>query len=614
MAIKWWTDDVEFADGSKFTPYFNTSANPTTLWNGTKVSNVAEYSGAAYNSYFSLNYLMINKGENVVNQTYLHTFKGQNNIGVKNIPHEYDAGARTSSEFGINTVQTTSYDFGYYISKRTEHIIGFIVDDVNNIAMMVKYQLAWSGSNKIISIETFGDSYRSAALYNALVGAIPTPQPHKGIFIGVNSTAKKVKKIYCGVNNKAKKVKKIFVGVNGQAKLVFSSGESPLIRYATSGDQNITVYYWLPEGTFDSRVLVYKTGSAPASPSDGSTKNIGASGTGESSTQVTGLDAGKTYYFRIFDTDSDGNIEESNAVSCETNPPHDFEFAYTGGIQTFTARQSGTYQLEVWGAQGGDVYTDWEMATKTCSGGRGTYSVGEVELTAGDTLYVCVGGKGESGVVRYGTPGHDTITRQGGYNGGGHGYDDYEAYAAGGGCTHIATASGQLYELANNKSSVLIVSAGGGGGITGRGATATSHDGFDGGGYRGDTNDTNSHYEAIQTQTDEQGGVHAFGIGSRNFPPDAPTNKYYYGGSSGGWYGGLSYAGNSRSLAGSGSSYIGNSRLTNKCMYTRLANGSNRYSSSAVDTKTVQALGYNANPVSQYMKEGNGYAKIHYLG
>lgn len=371
------------------------------------------------------------------------------------------------------------------------------------------------------------------------------------------------------------------------------------------------VSFTIPEGNFEYVKLVYKKNSKPGNVNDGTAVDI----TG-SSAHITGLAASSKYYFKIFLKADNKAKSESNTVSIRTAIQEVYNFSYTGGVQAFDTPITGIYKLETWGAQGGDVYTDWEMATKTCSGGRGTYSVGNIELYEGEKLYVCVGGKGESGVIRYGTPGHDTITRQGGYNGGGHGYDDYCAYAAGGGCTHIATATGQLYELSNNKSSVLIVSAGGGGGLTGRGTTASSSDGYDGGGYRGKNNDINHYYEAIQTQNDDQGATHAFGVGSRNFPPDASYDKYYYGGSSGGWYGGLSFAGNSRSLAGSGSSYIANARLTNKCMYTRLADagGSNRYSSSAVNTKTVQALGYNSNPTPMYMKEGNGYARITYIG
>lgn len=45
----------------------------------------------------------------------------------------------------------------------------------------------------------------------------------KGVYIGVNNSAKKVKQIYIGVNGQAKKVKKGYIGVNGQAKLFFSS-------------------------------------------------------------------------------------------------------------------------------------------------------------------------------------------------------------------------------------------------------------------------------------------------------------------------------------------------------------------------------------------------------
>ena len=47
-------------------------------------------------------------------------------------------------------------------------------------------------------------------------------------------------------------------------------------------------------------------------------------------------------------------------------------FNFTGSIQTFTVPASGDYQLEVWGAQGGNVISN--------EGGKGGYAVGEKYL------------------------------------------------------------------------------------------------------------------------------------------------------------------------------------------------------------------------------------------
>ena len=47
-------------------------------------------------------------------------------------------------------------------------------------------------------------------------------------------------------------------------------------------------------------------------------------------------------------------------------------FAYSGGVQVFTAPQKGVYKLECWGAQGGGDY-----------GGKGGYSYGHALLEKG---------------------------------------------------------------------------------------------------------------------------------------------------------------------------------------------------------------------------------------
>ena len=65
-------------------------------------------------------------------------------------------------------------------------------------------------------------------------------------------------------------------------------------------------------------------------------------------------------------------------------------------------QQTGTYKLETWGAQGGS-------ANENYVGGYGGYAVGNISLNKGDTLYINVGGQGNTNP--------NTITSvDGGYN------------------------------------------------------------------------------------------------------------------------------------------------------------------------------------------------------
>ena len=57
-------------------------------------------------------------------------------------------------------------------------------------------------------------------------------------------------------------------------------------------------------------------------------------------------------------------------------------FAYSGTVQTYTAPVTGTYKLEVWGAEGSV---------------KGGYSSGTITLSAGKTVYIYVGGKNSDG-------------------------------------------------------------------------------------------------------------------------------------------------------------------------------------------------------------------------
>ena len=265
---------------------------------------------------------------------------------------------------------------------------------------------------------------------------------------------------------------------------------------------------------------------------------------------------------------------------------------------TFTAPIAGNYKLETWGAQGGS-------ASSTYFGGYGGYSVGTISLSKGETLYVYVGGQGTSS--------------GGGYNGGG---SNYSAGYGGGGATHIAKKIGLLSDLSANISSILIVSGAGGGSINYSESASASGKGGNAGGYIGGNG-----FYGTWSKNPGKGGTQTAG-GSYGLCQDGNIcgqsgtfgqggNKYngcttehcqanYQTGGGGGFYGG----GSARHTgAGGGSSYIGNSRLFNKSMYCYECSESSDNS-----TKTTSTKCHNGTPTSNCSKEGNGYAKITYIG
>lgn len=198
------------------------------------------------------------------------------------------------------------------------------------------------------------------------------------------------------------------------------------------------------------------------------------------------------------------------------------QFNYTGNIQTVTLN-SGRYKLECYGAQGTGILNG--------SGGNGGYAVGEIDLYKQTQVFIVVGGT--------------NCYNGGATNGSGNG----------GGATHIATQTGVLSSLVNNKDSVLIVAGGGGGGERVRGG----HGGGLTGGTQGGTYSGHSRTAGGGTQT--SGGIAGYNTNSGS---SATNGSFGQGGSGngsdngpgggGGWYGGggVNYAGG----AGGGSSYI----------------------------------------------------------
>lgn len=291
-----------------------------------------------------------------------------------------------------------------------------------------------------------------------------------------------------------------------------------------------------------------------------------------------------------------------------------WDYEYTGGEQYFIANKTGTYKIEAWGAQGGDAYDNTYELSST--GGYGGYSTGTINLTKNQNYYINVGGAGIRDDNKIGKI-------AGGYNGGGNASrsSNYpkENFGSGGGATHIALISGILSSLTPNseeEKNIIIVAAGGGGAGTGY---KIRNNGGSGGGYIGVTtktciiSDTGTKGScgggATQTaggkkRTEGSDGV--FGKGaSYSF-----NNKGSGGG--GGYYGGGS-EGNRAASAGGGSGYIGNSNLTNKIMYCYNCQESTS-EEDETNIKTRSTTNVSEEPISNYAKIGDGFARITYLG
>ena len=122
-------------------------------------------------------------------------------------------------------------------------------------------------------------------------------------------------------------------------------------------------------------------------------------------------------------------------------------YNYTGDVQYFVAPYTGTYTLQVWGAQGGTISHSGDgYAYATGTGGNGGFSQGDIYLAQGEILYIYVGGAGSD--------------ISGGYNGGGYasGWSATDQCMAGGGGATDIRRYGTAYE---NR---IIIAGGGGGG------------------------------------------------------------------------------------------------------------------------------------------------------
>lgn len=266
-----------------------------------------------------------------------------------------------------------------------------------------------------------------------------------------------------------------------------------------------------------------------------------------------------------------------------------YDFPYTGDVQTFVAPANGYYRLETWGSQGGG------------NGGYGAYSTGAVYLKEGTKLYIYVGGY----------PGNNY---PGGYNGGGNGgYSSQYGYG-GGGATHIATIPGLLSSLSKDREAILIVSAGGGGGGSNLSQNLNGH----GGGYIGNngfdtyTNSNRGYNGAGATLTaagkcyngSATCGLGAFGRGG-NY-----CNVGYGGTGGGGGYFGGGGGNRGHGAGGGGTSYIGSTALVSYDTVTKSTYCFGCATSSAESNRTISTSNASSNPTRNYAKKGAGYARI----
>ncbi|MBQ9243655.1 MAG: hypothetical protein IJ165_10630 [Proteobacteria bacterium] len=283
---------------------------------------------------------------------------------------------------------------------------------------------------------------------------------------------------------------------------------------------------------------------------------------------IQSASATATIYGKASGDKNYANIE-SNKVNLDLVKIAEVQnFAYTGDIQSVNLPK-GRYKLEVWGAESG-------KGSGTGTSTNGGYSSGIVTLASSTTLYVVVGGKGESGIN------NSVRNAVGGYNGGGYSYSHCTCNAggAGGGATHIATKTGLLETLESSKSNVLIVAGGAGGaGWNGQGGYGGGANMSGGNGGDGNGGTVSSGYRFGLGQ----GGSHSACSGS---------NSVHAGGGGGGYYGGYAKGTLTSNAGGGGGSGFASASLSSVVGY----NGNVSMPAPAGGSETGHT--------------GNGYARI----
>ena len=180
-------------------------------------------------------------------------------------------------------------------------------------------------------------------------------------------------------------------------------------------------------------------------------------------------------------------------------------FSYTGAQQTFTVPSGVTeIQFDVMGAEGGDIdgiTVGWGGTSNvSIDAGNGGRVTGILPVTAGETLYIYVGGEGSED--------------SGGYNGGG----DAETCS---GTEVIAAGGGGASDIRQGGTALVnrVVVAGGGGGVAGNGRSGSGYKSTAGSGAGGGLTAQAASIETVSGSTCVPGGAGTAvsgGVGGNN--------------------------------------------------------------------------------------------------
>lgn len=279
----------------------------------------------------------------------------------------------------------------------------------------------------------------------------------------------------------------------------------------------------------------------------------------------------------------------------------EYVFAYKDSGQTFNVPSTGQYLIELWGAEGGGD-----------SAGKGAYTSGYINLTAGTTLYVFVGSQGGEGTK--------SVIGTAGYNGGGaggsHCADSVINGHGGGGATDVRLVNGSWNDVSSLRSRIM-VAAGGGGGYD-----------MDAGGAAGGLTGYNTAANKIQvaTQTSLSFGVGQTGGSKTVFESFGAEGNC---GGGGGYYGGgasTATGTNSNAGGGGGSSFISGHNGCDAIDQNGNHTGNSTHYSNYIfaNTKIIDGTGYSwSTAKDSYVgvpdtasssvsagHSGNGYARI----
>lgn len=287
------------------------------------------------------------------------------------------------------------------------------------------------------------------------------------------------------------------------------------------------------------------------------------------------------------------NVEKISRIDyaedmCKYVEGTEWTFDYTGAEQEFTVPCDGNYKIEAWGAQGGTSsgYPD--------SGGMGAYVSGNLDIKRDKKLYIYVGSGRQSSVASYN--GMDGV---------------YGSVGSGGGATDVRITNG-VWSNFDSLKSRIIVAAGGGSYFNGGKAGGLV-------GYSGNCTRNGSGGTQISAGISASNWHAAFGKAGLG----CAGGGGYYGGAGGADCG----AGGSSFISGhNGCDAIAENSTSSNIIHTGQPNHYSGYV--FTDTTMVDGAGYNWTTVKGEQigmpthdgkstmtgNEGNGYAKITYLG